>query len=47
MLIDIVFVVFRSDLNAAVMTSGDWDLTLFTCTTSGQARVAVRFELIG
>ena len=29
------------------MTSGDWDLTLFTCTTSGQARVAVRFELIG
>ena len=25
------------------MTSGDWDMTLFTCTTGGQARVAVRF----
>ncbi|MDO4845473.1 MAG: sortase [Oscillospiraceae bacterium] len=24
------------------MTCGDWDLTLFTCTTSGDARVAIR-----
>lgn len=24
------------------MTHGDWDLTLFTCTTSGSARLAVR-----
>lgn len=24
------------------MTGGDWDLTLFTCTYSGQARVTVR-----
>ena len=24
------------------MTSGDWDLTLFTCTIGGQARVAIR-----
>ena len=24
------------------MTSGDWDMTLFTCTYGGQARVAVR-----
>ncbi|MGN1139385.1 MAG: sortase [Ruminococcus sp.] len=28
------------------MESGDWDLTLFTCTLSGQSRVTVRFELI-
>ncbi len=27
------------------MTSGDWDLTLFTCTVSGQSRVTVRCEL--
>ena len=26
------------------MTSGDWDLTLFTCTIGGQTRVAVRCE---
>ena len=24
------------------MTSGDWDLTLFTCTYGGQSRVTVR-----
>ena len=29
------------------MESGDWDLTLFTCTVGGQTRVAVRFELKG
>ncbi len=27
------------------MVSGDWDLTLFTCTTGGQSRVTVRCEL--
>ncbi|MGN0315706.1 MAG: sortase [Fusicatenibacter sp.] len=27
------------------MESGDWDLTLFTCTIGGQSRVTVRFEL--
>ena len=26
------------------MTSGDWDLTLFTCTVGGQSRLAVRCE---
>lgn len=26
------------------MTSGDWDLTLFTCTVGGAARVAVRCD---
>ena len=26
------------------MESGDWDLTLFTCTVGGQSRVTVRFE---
>lgn len=26
------------------MTSGDWDLTLFTCTVGGQNRIAVRCE---
>lgn len=29
------------------MTSGDWDLTLFTCTIGGQTRVTVRCELVG
>lgn len=28
------------------MTAGDWDLTLFTCTYSGTARVTVRCEKI-
>ena len=28
------------------MESGDWDLTLFTCTLGGKSRVTVRFELI-
>ncbi len=28
------------------MTTGDWDLTLFTCTLSGMARVTVRCEKI-
>ena len=27
------------------MESGDWDLTLFTCTMGGQSRVTIRFEL--
>ena len=27
------------------MIAGDWDLTLFTCTTGGQFRVAVRCEI--
>lgn len=27
------------------MESGDWDLTLFTCTVGGQSRVTIRFEL--
>ena len=26
------------------MVSGDWDLTLFTCTLSGQQRITVRCE---
>ncbi len=26
------------------MTSGDWDLTLFTCTTGGQTRFALRCD---
>lgn len=29
------------------METGDWDLTLFTCTVGGQARVTVRCELTG
>lgn len=28
------------------MTGGDWDLTLFTCTIGGQARVTVRCERV-
>lgn len=28
------------------MTAGDWDLTLFTCTYSGQSRVTVRCDRI-
>ena len=28
------------------MTSGDWDLTLFTCTVGGATRVTVRCERI-
>ena len=27
------------------MDSGNWDLTLFTCTVGGQSRVTIRFEL--
>ena len=27
------------------MESGDWDLTLFTCTVGGQSRVTIRFAL--
>lgn len=27
------------------MTSGEWDLTLFTCTVGGQSRIAVRCEI--
>ena len=33
-------VVRLADMEA--MITGDWDLTLFTCTTGGSARVAVR-----
>ena len=29
------------------MEAGDWDLTLFTCTVGGAARVTVRCELTG
>ena len=29
------------------MVSGDWDLTLFTCTTGGQTRFALRCEKTG
>ena len=29
------------------MTTGDWDLTLFTCNTSGQTRCAIRCERLG
>lgn len=28
------------------LESGDWDMTLFTCTVGGRARVVVRLELI-
>lgn len=28
------------------MTSGDWDLTLFTCTLSGQTRLTVRCTIV-
>ena len=28
------------------MESGDWNLTLFTCTVGGQSRVTIRFELV-
>lgn len=35
-------VVASNDLNR--MESGDWDLTLFTCTPGGRSRVAVRCE---
>lgn len=28
------------------MITGDWDLTLFTCTTGGQARMAIRCKLL-
>ena len=29
------------------MESGDWDLTLFTCTVGGKSRVTVRCKRIG
>lgn len=32
--------------NVEQMKSGQWDLTLFTCTTSGKSRFTVRAELI-
>lgn len=28
------------------MTTGDWDLTLFTCTPGGQTRVTLRFQRV-
>ena len=30
----------------AAMESGDWDLTLFTCNTSGQTRCAIRCQRV-
>ena len=32
--------------NAAALVSGEWDLTLFTCTMSGRSRITVRCEKI-
>lgn len=32
--------------NVEEMISGDWDMTLFTCTVGGQSRVAVRLSQI-
>ncbi len=32
--------------NVEEMINGDFDLTLFTCTYSGQSRITVRFELL-
>jgi sortase A len=29
-----------------IMTTGDWDLTLFTCTIGGSYRVTVRCTLV-
>ena len=28
------------------MLTGDWDLTLFTCSYSGEERIALRFDLV-
>lgn len=42
-------VVEFSELNSSAveeMTSGDWDLTLFTCTINGWTRITVRCERI-
>lgn len=42
-------VVEISELNSSAveeMTSGDWDLTLFTCTINGWTRITVRCERI-
>lgn len=33
-------------VNVEEMKSGDWDLTLFTCTSGGRARLAVRCERV-
>ena len=33
-------------VNVEEMKSGDWDLTLFTCTVGGRARLAVRCERV-
>lgn len=35
-----------SPYSVSEMTSGDWDLTLFTCTVGGAARITVRCERI-
>ena len=32
--------------NIEGIESGNWDLTLFTCTVGGQSRVTIRFELL-
>lgn len=32
--------------DVALLVSGDWDLTLFTCNTSGQTRCVIRFDRI-
>lgn len=35
-----------NDTAVREVTSGEWDLTLFTCTASGNARLAIRCELL-
>ena len=35
-----------SPFDVEEMTTGDWDLTLFTCTVGGQSRIAVRCESV-
>ena len=34
-----------SKTSAEAMESGEWDLTLFTCTVGGKNRVTIRFRL--
>lgn len=42
---EVVEVEILSPDSTAEMTSGDWNLTLFTCTIGGQSRVTVRCAL--
>ena len=39
-----VEIVEPTDIDYMVESNGHWDLTLFTCTTGGNARCAVRCE---